>query len=304
VGSQAKGDVMTRYWCKLLFKVLVLFSLSLPAFAADLAKESGYDRVMRTHTLRCAYILGIAPEMLKDPNTGVLSGIAYDIAEEAGRRLGLKIEWTEEVGFQTMITGLQTERYDAVCFTLYRDTRRSPVADFTVPMFYNSQGTFVRVSNVGFDRDITSINNPAVTVATVDGEMSQFIAAEDFPRAKTFSMPQSTDLSQMMESVATGKADVAFVNALVAQGYMKNNPGKLREIHADHPVRVFSHGFMFAKGQYDLVKMIDLAVEEMLDQGAIGKILDKYDPVGKAYQRIAKPYELPHGSNNGGDKTK
>lgn len=278
---------------QVLFNLLVLFSLSLPAFAADQAKESAYDRVMRTRTLRCAYILGIAPEMIKDPNTGTLSGIAYDIAQEAARRLAVKIDWAEEVSFQTMITGLQTGRYDAVCFTLYRDTRRSPVADFTVPMFYNSQGTFVRVSDARFDRDITSVNSSAVTIATVDGEMSQFIAAEDFPRAKTFSMPQSTDLAQMMESVATGKADVAFVNALVAQGYMKNNPGKLREIHADHPVRVFSHGFMFAKGQYDLVKMIDLAVEEMLDQGAVGKILDKYDPAGRAYQRIAKPYEVP-----------
>jgi len=121
--------------------------------------------------------------------------------------------------------------------------------------------------------------------------MSQFIAAEDYPKAKTVSMPQLTDLSQMLKNVETKKADIAFVNSVVAEGYLKNNPGRLKNIAQERPIRLFSHGLAFGKGQYDLVRMFDTAIAEMQDHGVMEKILSKYDAAGKSYLRVAKPYE-------------
>lgn len=268
-----------------LFFVLI----SPTVFAAD-QKASAFDRVMRTGTIKCAYIL-IPPETTKDLNTGQLSELAYDIAQEVGRRLNLKIEWAEEVGFQTLAAGLETGRYDAVCFSLYRYSIAAPKVDYSIPLFYSSTGIFVRADDRRFDGRAEALNNPDITIATIDSKMSQFIAAEDFPKAKTLSMPQMTDMPQMMLAVESGKADVALVNGLVAEGYLKANPGKLKNIAIESPVRIFSHGFAFAKEQYDLVKMIDITLEEMHDHGFIQKILDRYDLTAKTYIRAAKPYE-------------
>lgn len=58
---------------KRLLLALALLILALPA-AAETGKESAYECVMRTGTLRCGYIL-LPPEMNKDPNTGALSVI-------------------------------------------------------------------------------------------------------------------------------------------------------------------------------------------------------------------------------------
>lgn len=269
---------------------LLLLCISLPVYAGT-EKESGYDRVMRTGTLRCGYIL-LAPEMSKDPNTGKLSGISYDVAEELGRRLHLKIDWAEEVNFGTMVQGLKSNHYDAVCFSLYRYSQAIPYADYSNPLFYSATGLFVRQDDHRFDKDIARVNDPSVTISTIDGEMSQFIAAEDFPKAKSLSMPQSTDLSQMMLNVETRKSDVAFVNSVVAKAYLDSHPNTLRNIAKSDPIRIFSHGFMFAKGEYDLVRMINLGLEEMHDQGAISKILSKYDPKGQAYIKARKNYAL------------
>lgn len=274
---------------KKLLLALALLLFALPA-AAETGKESTYDRVIRTGTLRCGYIL-LPPEMNKDPNSGSFSGISYDVAMELGRRLNLKVEWTEEVNFMTAIPGLKAGRFDAVCFSLYRMATMAREADFTTPLFYSSTGAFVRANDARFDGNLPAINDDKVTVATIDSEMSQFIAAEDYPKAKTLSMPQSTDLSQMLLAVESGKADVAFSNGLVASGYLKANPGKLRNIAADHPIRTFSHGFMFAKGQNDFGKMLDVTLAEMHDHGVIQKILSKTDPEGKSYLRVAKPYQ-------------
>ncbi|MCB1556181.1 MAG: transporter substrate-binding domain-containing protein [Alphaproteobacteria bacterium] len=298
VAKRAVARILERALFFLFFACLFIqfYIIQTPpahAFEKIDKSESVYDRVMRTGTIRCAYILGLAPEMMKDPNTGVLSGISYDIAEELGRRLHLDIEWTEEVTFPTMATGLQTGRYDAVCISLYRDTRRAPITDFTIPLFYNAQGTYVRADDNRFDGNLSAMNDPAVTIVTIDGEMSQYIAEEDLPRAQTLSLPQTTDLAFMMENVALHKADVAFVNTGIAAGYMKANPGKIKEVNAENPIRLFSHGFMFGKGQYDFARMLDLALEEMRDQGFIRKTMEKYDPEGRAYMLVAKPYTLP-----------
>lgn len=89
------------------FILICLLLFSCPAIATDTGKESVYDRVIRTRAIRCGYII-LPPEFSKDVNTGVFSGASYDIAEEIGRRLHLKVDWTEEVNFQTAATGLQS----------------------------------------------------------------------------------------------------------------------------------------------------------------------------------------------------
>ena len=260
---------------------------AMPAFASE--RESAYERVMRTNTLRCAYII-LPPEFTKDVNTGAYGGLSTELVTQAAKRLNMKVEWVEEVNFQTAAPGLKTGRYDAVCFTFYRYSQAAPVADYSIPLFYSSTGVYVRTDDARFDSGISSLDDPAVTLATIDGEMSQFIAAENFPHAKTLSLPQMTDLSQMLENVVSKKADAAFVNNPVAEGYLKANPGKLKEIKLGRPLRVFSHGFMFPKGEYDLVKMFDLTLQEMHDHGAIEEIMKKYDPAGHTYMRVAPGY--------------
>ncbi|MCB9988074.1 MAG: transporter substrate-binding domain-containing protein [Rhodospirillales bacterium] len=266
-----------------------LMLLAFPAFAASGEKESTYERVMRTGTIRCGYIL-LPPEMIKDVNTGEFSGLSYDIMTEIGRRLDLKIDWAEEVNFQTLAEGLKTGRYDAVCFSLYRYTQQAKFVNYTTPLFFSETGVFVRADDTRFDDYTAKINDPATKISVIDGEMSQFIAAEEFPEAQTLSMPQLTDLSQMLVNVETKKADVAFINLLVADHYLKNNPGKLKNLAAYDPIRVFSHGFVYPKGEYDLGKMLDVAIEEMHDHGFIDKVLNKYDPEGRTYLRLQRPY--------------
>jgi len=73
--------------------ILTLFLVLMPflALAADKEKESAFDRVMRTKTLRCGYTI-YPPFFSKDPNTGEFSGLFHDFTEQIGKELGIKIE--------------------------------------------------------------------------------------------------------------------------------------------------------------------------------------------------------------------
>ncbi len=204
---------------------------------AHVVKETAFDRVMRTKTLRCAYIV-YPPETIMDPNTKKLSGTVVDNTEEVGRQLGWKIEWVQEVGFTDMFTGVHSGLYDALCAGLYENPARAKEALFSIPVNYGVTYAYTRAGEVRFDSDRKAINNEAVKIAVVDGEISQFLAAELFPKAQVFSLPNLSDISQVMESVATGKADVAFLQKKPADFYIRNNSDKIKIIGGG-PVRAF-----------------------------------------------------------------
>ena len=73
--------------------------------------QTVYDRVMRTKTLRCGYHTW-APYLVKDANSGAMSGIYFDYVEKLAASLNLKVEWAEEVGYGDLITALNGGRID------------------------------------------------------------------------------------------------------------------------------------------------------------------------------------------------
>src|SRR5690349_1133348 len=94
-----------------------------PSEAAPQKTHSVRDRVLDSSTIRAAYLVR-PPNIIKDPNTGELSGIFVDILNEIGRRTGLQVQWVEEVTWSTMIEGLNSNRYDIVGTGIWRNATR------------------------------------------------------------------------------------------------------------------------------------------------------------------------------------
>ncbi len=266
-----------------LLAIAMLMVLTTSASAAQ--KETAFDRVVRTNILRCGYVV-LPPELSRDPNTKEISGVSHDIIVEVAKRLGLKVEWTEEVNFATMAEGFKTGRYDALCFSTYRWLPSARAMEFTDPLFYSTTSIYVRKNDKRFNGEIANINSPSITVATIDGEASTAIHDEDFPQAKTLSMPQSTDLSMMLESVALKKADVAFANPLVVMPYMLSKPDALKKIKTKVPLRINGHSFAIGKGEHDLLTMLNAAIVELHASGFIDAVLDKYEKVPDSFVRV------------------
>lgn len=254
-------------------------------------KETAFGRVLRTNTLRCAYIV-YPPETIKDPNTGKLTGTVVETTEEVGRKLGLKIEWAAEVGFQDKFEGLKTGRYDALCSGLREDATYARAALFSAPLMYGTTYAFVRDNDSRFDASLDAINNPSVKIAQIDGEGSQVLATESFPKASGHFLPPMSDISQVLESVAAQKADVAFLQIAPGQKFMASNPGKLKVLK-NKPVRTWLQPLMtFSHGEHDLKYVIDATLRELHENGFVEKSLRKYDPDLESYLLLSKPYKL------------
>lgn len=266
-------------------------AVSLNEGGSSAGKETAFDRVIRTNTLRCGYLV-MPPQFVRDPNTGGFSGISYDIAQQAATRLGLNVEWVEEVNFMTVAEALKAGRIDALCFTSYRWLPAEKAMDYSTPLFYSTTKAYVRADDNRFDADLSAVNDPQTTVATLEGEASVTIRDEMFPKSKAFSLPANTDYSLVMETLRTGKADIVFSNPIMVMPYLVANASVVKVADQGHPVRIYSHAFSFAKNEQSLLNMFNAAFDEMIADGTMNKILDKYETIPDSFVRIAQPVAI------------
>jgi len=260
----------------------------LPVFS-DASRETDYRLIQNRGTIRCGYVSN-PPSCIINPNTGQVSGIFVEAFEAAAKNLGLKVEWTEEVGFGSMIEGLRNKRYDAVPCAIWPTAARAREADFTDPLFYSPVGVYVRKGDTRFLNNLSLINSADVKIATIDGEMAAVIARADFPSAERVELPQLSEISTMLLNVKEGKADVTFVELYFAEQFLKNNPGSIENIASNRPLRVFPNTVMLRSDQAALKAMLNTALRELVNLGTVDRLLTKYEPAPGTFYRIERAY--------------
>lgn len=263
--------------------------------ARDAAKETAHERVIRTQTLRCGYVVH-PPHVIKDPATGALSGSIVDIMNEAGRLLNIRVEWPEEVGWGNSVEALRSGRVDAVCTDFWMNPVEGRYVSFSMPLYYEAVVAYGRADDRRFLRDLGAVNDPSVTIAATDGAINGIIAEQDFPKAKVHALPNMTDTAQILSEVAAGKSDVAFVAVQDGLAFTRNNPGKLIKLTVDRPLRAFAATIAVPQKDAALKGMLDSAFAQLLYGRFIDNVLDKHGMPPDAVYRVARPYDLPAAS--------
>jgi len=270
---------------------LLLSGCNLGGTSAAVPKdESVYDRVIRTGVIRAAYI-SYPPACMKHAQTGEMSGIFVETLEKAAKNLGLKVDWTNEVGWSAQIEGLQRDQYDIVGSPVWANPNRGKLTTLSKPLYYSGIGIYVRKNESRFS-DWRQINSPSVRIATIDGETGDLIARTQFSNAKRLSSPQDTNLSLKFLDITGNKADVFFTEPYFAYKFLESNRGTIKNIASDNPIRTLGNCYMFKKGEPEFKQMLDVALEDLLNSGYVDQLLDKYEPAKNTYYRVAQPYRI------------
>ena len=277
-------------------KMLGTFSIAAPTAAVTSAmmqknagkteaKETAYDRVMRVGLLRCGYT-PYSVGLMKDPNTGALSGIYHDIITRVASNLSLKVVWTEEVGWSGQIEGLETNRYDLIGSPSALNSGRARSADFSIPLYYSPVHIWVRANDTSLKYDLKALDSAKVKISTLDGEQTSVFARQYFPKAQQVALPQLTPFSDLMLQVTTGKADMVFAEPASVKEFIRNNPNTLRQLTPDDkPLLVVPNIILLPRGEYAFKEMIDNALREMFNSRLIDMFIDKYEPFPNSYVR-------------------
>lgn len=271
--------------------ILLLALLSItafPALAAD--KETTFDRIIRTGTIRCGY--WVAPPMIiKDPNTGDMSGAFVEYVEELGKALALKIEWAGEINFGTYLQDINQGKFDMECSTGWPNALRGKQAEYTDPVGYLPFYVYVKAGNKKFDNKLELLNDPAVRFSGHDGGTNSLAQQKFFPKSKLLTVVGDAPQTEPLDMIKFGKADATMVSSFEGNNYAKGNPDTIRRVVSE-PVRIIPMVMTVPANEFRLLNMLNTATNELMYDGTVEKILKKYDIGTDTILRVAKPYRM------------
>jgi ABC-type amino acid transport substrate-binding protein len=261
-------------------------------FSGESYAASALTNVNKTNTIRCGYVEYV-PALTKDMNTNQWSGFDYDIVQAVANRLQVKADYTTATGWATVVPDLNSKKFDMLCSGFWVHPNVGKFALFSRPAFYQPVFVVARIDDAQFSAT-TDLNTPDLKMVALDGDNPVAIAQSDFPKAQILTLPNMTDFSQVLVNVADKKADFTIVDAATFGAYDKNNAGKLKIVAPEKPVRVYPVSYVFGSQDSQFRDAFNAALDELILDGTIDKILDKYDTYPNAYYRATVPYRNPY----------
>ncbi len=257
-------------------KAAVIFLICLFALVPSARAETTYDRVIRTGTIRCAYI-SWKPYSFKDPNEPEAPphGSSADIMTALANRLGLKVEWTEEIGWGTIGEGFATGRYDAVCTQMWPDAPKLRNFQLGSAMFFSDIRPYATAAAASTLK-ANDIDRPATRIAVIDGALSQNVVSEAYPKATQVRLAPSVSSGEYYLTLTTGKADLIVSDADELTAQEQAGLAPLALLPNAPTLRVLPHVFAFPGDDLRFAAMMNQGLALLRADGFFRTVKNRY----------------------------
>lgn len=248
------------------------------------------NRVESTATVHCGYVNN-PPFVSLNPNTHTVSGIMVDITAKIAEATGWKIDWSSETSYSTMAQDMSGGKFDVFCGGSWPIAFSEKRQWWAGPLFYSAVAAFARGDDDRFGAgfDLKGLDTPSYTISVIDGVAVDRVRAMEFPHASVVSLPNTSGYGDMITQVVEHKADVVLIELETANHYMVQNPGKIKRIGSDQPIRLYGIGYEFSYTAPRLRNIFETAMHEIVDGGVVDSILKNYEEVPGTFYRVKPP---------------
>ena len=196
---------------------------------------------------------------------GEFDGIDMAIAVKIGEILGCEIEM-QSLEFDSLITAISTGQIEASIAGMTVTDERKESVDFSTPYY-----TATQVMIVPEDSDITcAADMEGKKITVVQGYTGQ-IAVENLG----FPFEAFKKGTECVMELTNGNCDVVVIDSATADKYVADNEG-LKIVEDPEVFENEEYAIAVQKGNEELLNAINMAVEQMLEDGTIAEISAKY----------------------------
>ncbi|MBR5151972.1 MAG: amino acid ABC transporter substrate-binding protein [Clostridia bacterium] len=192
-------------------------------------------------------------------------GIDAEIAGKIAEKLGMKLEIID-TEFGSIVAGVQTGKYDMGMAGMTVTEERKASVDFT-----SSYATGIQSIIVTEDSVIATLDDLAGKKIGVQQDTTGHIyAADEFGDEMVIPFNKGADA---VAALKTGKVDCVIIDNEPAKSFVQANQG-LKILDSDYAVE--DYAICIAKENTELLEKVNKALEELIADGSVKAIVDKY----------------------------
>ena len=213
-------------------------------------------------------------EMVADD--GSFEGIDIEIAAAIAEKLGLELQ-VDDMDFDSALLAAQNGKSDMVMAGVTITDERKAVMDFS-----DTYANGVQVVIVKEDSDIAAIDDLEGKMIGTQQGTTGYLYCSDTPENRGYGEENVTayaDGATAVQALLNGQVDCVVIDNAPAQEFVKANPG-LKILDTEFTNENYAIGV--AKGNTALLDAINGALKELIADGTVQQIIDKYIPASNA----------------------
>ena len=197
---------------------------------------------------------------------GSFEGIDVEIAGKIAEKLGLELV-VDDMDFGSVVTSVQSGKEDIAMAGLTVTDERKENVDFS-----DSYATGVQTVIVPIDSDIETIDDlQGKLIGCQESTTGYIYCSDDYGEDMVTAFPNGANAIQALLS---GKVDAVVIDSQPAQEFVAQNAGELKMLGTDYVTEDYAIGI--SKDNTALRDAVNNALKELIDDGTVQSILDKY----------------------------
>jgi polar amino acid transport system substrate-binding protein len=243
----------------------------------SIAQARSLDDIVASKKMRLGIIL-VDQMVMRDPNSGELSGVWIDGIRRLFSTLNLEPEFIE-TKWATFAGGLQADQFD-VFISGFMTPQRALALEYTRPVLFLGHSASTLKENTDRFKTLEDLNSPDVTIATVLGGSGHQFAKQFLPNA-TIKPLDTGDLTASGMEVLSGRATIAMDNAFSVGRFVKMHEDRMVDLFKDNPFNVLPVAWAINPGNPRLLSFLNTMLDYMETNGIWQAVAADYEDTGQ-----------------------
>lgn len=196
-------------------------------------------------------------------------GIDAEIAAAIAEKLGLELE-IADIEFGSIVAGVQTGKYDMGMAGMTVNEERLESVNFSTSYAQGIQSIIVKEDSEIATVDDLYVDGATYKVGVQQDTTGDIYSTDDFGEDRVVRYNKGADA---VAALAAGKVDCVIIDNEPAKSFVDANEG-IKVLDTEYAVE--DYAICVAKENTELLEDINAALEELIADGTVQEIVDKY----------------------------